>query len=181
MRRLVLNIAMSLDGFIARKDGSYDWIEGHGTNKYDTPLQFDNPSFFQSYDTVIMGRKSLDDCPLEMIEGYQEKQFLVASHADKSDYENVRFVKDILTEIECLRHDEGGDIWLFGGGSLVQECLKAGVIDHFIIGIIPTILGDGIPLFQQLPEEQKLTLVESTVTDGIAMLRYDRRNHSRMN
>ena len=43
---------MSLDGFIARKDGSYDWIEGHGTNKYDTPLQFDNPSFFQSCDTV---------------------------------------------------------------------------------------------------------------------------------
>ena len=49
---------MSLDGFIARKDGSYDWIEGHGTNKYDTPLQFDNPTFFQSCDTVIMGRNT---------------------------------------------------------------------------------------------------------------------------
>ncbi|WP_410000753.1 hypothetical protein [Streptococcus suis] len=46
MRRLVLNIAMSLDGFIARKDGSYDWIEGHGTDKYDTVLQFDNQKFF---------------------------------------------------------------------------------------------------------------------------------------
>lgn len=45
-RRLVLNIAMSLDGFIARTDGSYDWIEGHGTNQYDTALQFDNPAFF---------------------------------------------------------------------------------------------------------------------------------------
>ncbi|MDG3132399.1 dihydrofolate reductase family protein [Streptococcus suis] len=46
MRKLGLNIAMSLDGFIARKDGSYDWIEGHGTNCYDTINQFDNRSFF---------------------------------------------------------------------------------------------------------------------------------------
>ncbi len=50
VRRLVLNIAMSLDGFIARKDGSYDWIEGHGTDKYDTVLQFDNQN---SLTTVI--------------------------------------------------------------------------------------------------------------------------------
>ncbi len=50
VRRLVLNIAMSLDGFIARKDGSYDWIEGHGTDKYDTVLQFDNQKFFREWE-----------------------------------------------------------------------------------------------------------------------------------
>ncbi|WNY52017.1 dihydrofolate reductase family protein [Streptococcus iners] len=44
-RRLVLNIAMSLDGYIARTDGSYDWIEGHGTDQFDTTWQFDNPAF----------------------------------------------------------------------------------------------------------------------------------------
>ncbi|MDG4507168.1 dihydrofolate reductase family protein [Streptococcus suis] len=132
MRRLVLNIAMSLDGFIARKDGSYDWIEGH-----------------------------------------QEKQFIVASHTEQTDYGNVRFVRDIIREIMELRSREGGDIWLFGGASLAQDCLEAGVIDHLIIGIIPTILGDGIPLFASLLKEKKLLLVESTVTDGIAMLRYD--------
>lgn len=93
VRRLVLNIAMSLDGFIARKDGSYDWIEGHGTDKYDTVLQFDNQKFFNNCDTVVMGRKSLEDCPLEMIEGYQEKQFIVASHTEQTDYGNVRFVR----------------------------------------------------------------------------------------
>ncbi|MGQ7462847.1 dihydrofolate reductase family protein [Streptococcus suis] len=175
-RRLVLNIAMSLDGYIARTDGTYDWIEGHGTNKYDTTWQFDNPAFFKSCDTVIMGRKSLEDCPLEMIEGYQEKQFIIASRAEQTDYENVRFVQDIVVEIERLRVGEGGDIWLFGGARLVQTCLKAKLIDHFIIGIIPTILGEGISLFDQLEEEQKLTLVETTVTDGIAMLRYDNRN-----
>ncbi|CYW18896.1 dihydrofolate reductase [Streptococcus suis] len=49
VRRLVLNIAMSLDGFIARKDGSYDWIDGHGTDKYDTVLQFDNQKFFRGW------------------------------------------------------------------------------------------------------------------------------------
>ncbi|HFU4025081.1 TPA: dihydrofolate reductase family protein [Streptococcus suis] len=173
MRRLVLNIAISLDGFIARTDGTYDWVEGHGTAKFDTALQFDNPAFFNGCDTVIMGRKSLEDCPLEMIEGYQDKQFIIASHAEQADYENVRFVQDIVAEIERLRVEEGGDIWLFGGAGLVQTCLEAKLIDHFIIGIIPTILGEGISLFDKLPEEQKLTLVESTVTDGIAMLRYD--------
>ncbi|HEL1584526.1 TPA: dihydrofolate reductase [Streptococcus suis] len=173
MRRLVLNIAMSLDGFIARTDGTYDWIEGHGTAQYDTALQFDNPAFFNGCDTVIMGRKSLEDCPLEMIEGYQDKQFIIASHAEQADYENVRFVQDIVAEIERLRAEEGGDIWLFGGAGLVQTCLEAKLIDHFTIGIISTILGEGISLFDKLPEEQKLTLVESTVTDGIAMLRYD--------
>lgn len=172
-RRLVLNIAMSLDGYIARTDGSYDWIEGHGIDKYDTTLQFDNPAFFSSCDTVIMGRKSLEDCPLEMIEGYQEKQFIIASRSEYANYNNVRFVKDIVAEIEQLRAEEGGDIWLFGGASLVQTCLEAGVIDHFIIGIIPIILGEGISLFDGLTKEQKLILVESTVTDGIAMLRYD--------
>ncbi|HEM2808780.1 TPA: dihydrofolate reductase [Streptococcus suis] len=173
MRRLVLNIAMSLDGYIARTDGSYDWIEGQGTSQYDTSLQFDNAGFFASCDTVIMGRKSLDDCPLEMIEGYQEKQFIIASRNAQIDYDNVRFVKDIVPEIERLRSSEGGDIWLFGGANLVQTCLKAGVVDHLIVGIIPTILGGGISLFDRLHKEQKLILVESTVNDGIAMLRYD--------
>lgn len=173
MRRLVLNIAMSLDGFIARSDGRYDWIEGQGTDRYDTVQQFDNPAFFQGCDTVIMGRKSLDDCPIEMIEGYRDKEFIIASHTPREKVGNVRFVRDIISEIRQLRQQEGSDIWLFGGAGLVQTCLEAGVIDHCIIGIIPTILGDGIPLFQQSPEEQKLTLVESTVTDGTAMLRYD--------
>ncbi|HFI0420825.1 TPA: dihydrofolate reductase family protein [Streptococcus suis] len=172
-RRLVLNIAMSLDGFIARKDGSYDWIEGHGSSQYDTSLQFDNAGFFASCDTVIMGRKSLEDCPVEMIEGYEDKQFIIASHNAQIDYDNVRFVKDIVPEIERLHSSEGGDIWLFGGAGLVQTCLENKLIDHFIIGIIPTILGERISLFDQLAEEQKLTLVESTVSDGIAMLRYD--------
>ncbi|WP_105117091.1 dihydrofolate reductase family protein [Streptococcus suis] len=175
-RRLVLNIAMSLDGFIARTDGSYDWIEGHGTNQYDTALQFDNPAFFSACDTVIMGRKSLEDCPLEMIEGYQNKQFIIASRRAQTDYDNVRFVQDIVAEIERLKAEEGSDIWLFGGAGLVQTCLEAKLIDYFIIGIIPTILGEGISLFDKLSDEQKLTLVETTVTDGIAMLRYDVRN-----
>lgn len=120
-----------------------------------------------------MGRKSLEDCPLEMIEGYQNKQFIIASRRAQTDYDNVRFVQDIVAEIERLRAEEGGDIWLFGGAGLVQTCLEAKLINHFIIGIIPTILGDGISLFDKLSDEQKLILVESTVTDGIAMLRYD--------
>lgn len=173
MRKLVLNIAMSLDGFIARKDGSYDWIEGHGTNCYDMINQFDNHAFFQSCDTVVMGRKSLEDCPLEMIEGYHNKRFIIASLGEYQDYDTVHYTNNIVAEIKRLRLEEGSDIWLFGGAEVVQTCLKEQLIDQFIIGIIPTILGEGISLFGTLPSEQKLMLVESTVTDGIAFLRYD--------
>ncbi|HFH9921904.1 TPA: dihydrofolate reductase family protein, partial [Streptococcus suis] len=170
------NIAMSLDGYIVRTDGSYDWIQGHGTTDYDTSLQFDNEDFFKSYDTVIMGRKSLEDCPLEMIAGYEEKEFIIASRHQQLSYDNVRFVSNIVDVIKKLKGEDGSDIWLFGGAQLVQICLKERLIDHFIIGIIPTILGNGLRLFDFLAEEQTLTLVESTVTDGIAMLRYDVRD-----
>lgn len=176
MRKVVLNIAMSLDGYIAREDGSYDWIEGHGIDAFDSAKQFDNPAFFASCDTVIMGRKSLDDCPLELIEGYQEKKFYVATRQELiSPYTNVFFTKEIVSTLKQLKAEEGGPIWIFGGAGLVHTLIESDLIDHYIIGIIPTILGKGRPLFTANSQEHKLQLIESTVTDGIAMLRYDRR------
>ncbi|VTT45165.1 dihydrofolate reductase family protein [Streptococcus porcinus] len=176
MRPLILNIAMSLDGFIARTDGSYDWIEGHGTTAYDSALQFDNDAFFASCDTVVMGRKSLDDCPIEQIQGYHKKRFYVASHQDlHSDYPNLYFSKDIVATLKQLKQEEDGPIWLFGGADLVHSVLATELIDQYIIGIIPTILGQGRPLFKGYSIEHKLQLIESTVTDGIAMLRYQKR------
>ncbi|CCI62444.1 dihydrofolate reductase family protein [Streptococcus dysgalactiae subsp. equisimilis] len=176
MRKVVLNIAMSLDGFIAREDGTYDWIEGHGTDAYDSANQFDNPSFFASCDTVIMGRKSFEDCPIELIEGYREKTFYVASsQVMTSPYSNVYFSKDIVSTLKQLKAGEGGPIWIFGGADLVHSLIEADLIDHYIIGIIPTILGCGRPLFTGNRQERHLRLIESTVTDGIAMLRYDKR------
>ncbi|KHD46656.1 dihydrofolate reductase family protein [Streptococcus hongkongensis] len=176
MRQLVLNIAMSLDGFIAKEDGTYDWIDGHGTDQFDTPLQFDNPDFFASCDTIIMGRKAYDDCPLEMIDGHEQKQFYVATHQDRlSDRPNLHFTSTVLDDIKALKAEEGGPIWLFGGADLVQLMIDNDMIDQYIIGIIPTILGQGRPLFKGNDQEHKLQLIESTITDGIAMLRYIKR------
>lgn len=176
MRQLVLNIAISLDGYIAREDGSYDWIEGHGTEQFDTPLQFDNSGFFASCDTIIMGRKAYDDCPLEMIDYHEMKQFYVATHQQRlSDRPNLHFTSSILENVKSLKAEEGGPIWLFGGADLVQLMIDHDMIDQYIIGIIPTILGKGRLLFKGNDQEHKLKLIESTVTDGIAMLRYNRR------
>ncbi|MCZ8465931.1 dihydrofolate reductase family protein [Streptococcus uberis] len=176
MRPLVVNIAMSLDGFIAREDGSYDWIEGHGTDAYDSPKQFDNPKFFKSCDTVIMGRKAYEDCPLEDIEDYQDKHFYVASHQElKTSYPNLTFTKDIVAVVKEEKAKVGGPIWLFGGADLLQLMIEEDLIDRYVIGIIPTILGQGRPLFKGQSIEYKLRLIESTVTDGIAMLVYEKR------
>lgn len=176
MRQLVVNIAMSLDGFIARNDGSYDWIVGQGDSSFDTPLQFDNDAFFKCCDTVIMGRKSFDDCPLEFIEDFENKTFYIASRQERGSHaSNIYFTNDIINKVKELKEEEGGPIWLFGGAELVQSMIAEDLIDHYIIGIIPTILGQGRPLFKEQKIEHKLKLMEATISDGIAMLRYDRR------
>ncbi|WP_162832926.1 dihydrofolate reductase family protein [Streptococcus phocae] len=84
MAKLVLNIAMSLDGFIAREDGSYDWIRGHGTAAYDTTLQFDNQAFLDSCDTVVMGRKAFEACAIDEIDYFKTKKFMLSVEIGKT-------------------------------------------------------------------------------------------------
>lgn len=176
MAKLVLNIAMSLDGFIAREDDSYDWIRGHGTAAYDTALQFDNQAFLDSCDTVVMGRKAFEACAIDEIDYFKTKKVYVISR-NWQNHDLPSFVtleKDPIRLIKQLKKEEGL-IWLFGGGQLVQTILEHRMIDHYIIGIIPILLGQGKPLFSTMLKSIDLKLVESTALDGIAMLRYDPR------
>lgn len=175
MRRLVLNIAISLDGYICRKDGRYDWIRGQGDNSLNTELQFDNEQFFKSCDTIIIGHEALKDCPIEDIPNHNLKTFVVASRTPRENKGNLQFTTDILSVTKKLKQEDGSDIWLYGGAKLADNLIKEDLIDEYIIGIIPTILGEGRRLFAQPLPELPLKLVESTVVDGIVMLRYQRR------
>ena len=78
--RLILNIAVSLDGYLADKAGGYAWITGHGDAGQNTRAQFCFETFLAGCGTVVMGRNAYDDCGIEHIDGWQEKHFLVASH-----------------------------------------------------------------------------------------------------
>lgn len=172
-RKIILNLAMSLDGYIANEDGGFNWIQGDGDKKLDTDKKFNFPKFLANVDTIVMGRKAYDDCSDE---DYSEKQIIIASSQDFENFGNVEFIKtDICDYIQELKKKEGKDIWLFGGGVLVDAFIKANIIDEYIVGIIPTILGSGRPLFLENNPTVKLHLVESTVQEGIPILRYTKR------
>ena len=117
--RLILNIAVSLDGYLADKAGGYAWITGHGDAGQNTRAQFCFETFLAGCGTVVMGRNAYDDCGIEHIDGWQEKHFLVASHRPRpaDAPPNVEFFCGGLAEkvAEQKRRAQGG-IWLFGGG-----------------------------------------------------------------
>ncbi len=166
--KVILNIAMSIDGYIARKDDSYDWIQGHGDRKVDTKLKFDYPKWLDSIDIVVMGKRCFD---LNMHQEHKNKQILVASHTSQKDYDNISFTTDIETRI-ANEKKKGKSLYLFGGGKLIQSLIEKDLIDEYIVGIIPEILGEGIPLFYPHKNAISLKLVENYIENGMVILKY---------
>ena len=178
-RKLILNIAISLDGYIATEDGKFDWIEGHNDSSQNTMEQFDFSNFVKECDYIVMGRKSFEDCGIEHIEDYKNKHFLIAGNniSTKNEYNNLEFVnKDIVEKILSIKQENSGNIWLFGGAETAKDFIKSDIIDEYIIGIIPVILGKGKRLFFDEYPFIHLHLKQCTVNDGIVILHYARRS-----
>ncbi|MCY6370181.1 dihydrofolate reductase family protein [Clostridium ganghwense] len=175
-RKIILNLAISLDGYIADENGGYDWIKGDGDTSLNTEKVFSFPEFVDSVDTIVMGKNAYKDCGIENIEDFESKKFFVATSNNMDNYDNVEFISgDICSEIQKLQKEEGKDIWLFGGAGLTDSFIKADIVDEYIIGIIPIILGKGRPLFLGNNPTIKLHLDECTVQEGITILRYLKR------
>lgn len=174
MRKVKLYIAASLDGFIARKDGTLDWLEGiPNPNKHDYGYQ----AFYDSVDTVLMGRLTYSEIlGFDVDWPYGNCQSVVFSKNKALDIStpDTRLVNnDIKDYVNQLKATSGKDIWLVGGGGLVTSFLNDGLIDEIILCIPPVIIGKGIPLFPDTPKETKLELIESTPYDtGFVSLTY---------
>jgi dihydrofolate reductase len=172
-RRLIMSLAMSLDGYIADQDGGYDWIKGDGSHALDTSNGWDYVEFLKGIDAVVMGRACYDQ---GMLDDFQDKTVFVATHHPLPDTGNVRFLTgDVCEVIRGELEKPGGDIFLFGGGKLVDSFLKADMVDEYIIGIIPVILGGGRKLFYGGNAPIPLRLTEIMADEGIAIFRYVRR------
>lgn len=172
-RKIILNLAISIDGYIASEDGGYDWIVGDGDSKLDTEKKWDFGEFLENIDVVVMGKKCYDQ---NFHKDYENKKVYVATSEKLEDYDNVHFINgDIVKVIEEERKNEGKDIFLFGGGSLVDNFIKSDVIDEYIVGIIPTILGKGRPLFLGNNPKIDLHLEEYLTDNGVVILRYSKR------
>ena len=170
--KIILNLAVSLDGYIADLDGGYDWIVGDGNSTLNTENKWSHDKFLENIDVVVMGKKCFDQ---DMHKEYQDKEVYIATSKKLEDFENYHFINgDIVKEIEKLKN-KGKNIYLFGGGILIDSFVKADVIDEYVIGIIPTILGKGIKLFYDNNPKIDLKLEYYAVEDGIVIMKYSKR------
>lgn len=170
--KIILNLAMSLDGYIADNDGGFNWIVGHGDKNLDTESQVDFAEFLKDIDVVVMGKKCYDQ---GFHKEYENKKVYVATSAEMKDEENLLFISgDIVSKLQEERA-QGKNIYLFGGGVVIDHFIKADAIDEYIVGIIPTILGEGRPLFLGGNSEIKLHLDECTIAEGVVIMKYSKR------
>jgi dihydrofolate reductase len=174
-RKIILNLAISLDGYIADNDGHFDWIKGDGDNSNDSNTKFEFADFMNGIDTIVMGKDAYLDSPIS--EMFKAKKIYVITHKSlEKKYDNVEFISgDVCEKVLKLREEKGKDIWLFGGGISADPFIKANVVDEYILGIIPIILGEGRVLFLQNNPRIELALNECTVQEGIPILRYSKR------
>ena len=175
-RKIILNLAMSIDGYIADEDGGFDWIVGDGDSSLDTENKWDYNEFLEGIDIVVMGKKCYDQ---GFLDDFKDKTIYVATSETIEDYDNIHFInKNICDVVLEESKKEGKDIFLFGGGVLVDNFIKKDIIDQYIIGIIPTILGKGRPLFLGNNPKINLHLDQYIVENGIVIMKYSKDGRS---
>lgn len=172
-RKVVLYIAMSLDGYIATEEDSLEWlfkIEGEGDNGYS--------EFIETIDAIILGRRTYDWIIEKEGDNFPYKGMncYVYSNSLKGKNEYVEFINGNVVEfINKLKKTGEKNIWLVGGGGLLHEFIKNRLVDEFIINIAPTIIGKGIPLFQKVDFESELELISVKRHNQFAELHYVRK------
>ncbi len=169
-RNVVLFIASSLDGYIATKDESLEWlfnVEGEGDNGYS--------EFYETVDTVILGKRTFDWIVEHDTEEfpYKNKECYVFTRSSIEDTKYVKFINEDVTKfIEILKSQDGKNIWIVGGGELLHSFIKEKLVDELIITVAPSILGNGIPLFKQGDYQLDLSLKGTRTFNQFVELHY---------
>ena len=177
-RRIILDLAVTLDGFIEGKNGEIDWCI------MDTDMGFID--FLHQIDTILYGRKSYElwgqftpkpedsETDKELWELVHSKQKYVFSRTQKGTDKKAIFINDqILEEVNQLKNKPGRDIWLYGGASLITSFINLGLVDEFRLSVHPVILGEGKPLFIDIQERLHLKLVRTkSFSSGVVQLIY---------
>lgn len=189
MRKVVLFIATSIDGYIADHNGKLDWIGGDGSDS-DHPGKYDE--FISTVDDVILGYSTYYQIVTELDTEhwtYEGKTSYVLTHRkdndiDKGKYvhkdsknvEEIKFLDtDLYDLIQNLQKKDGKNIWICGGASIIKQAMEKDLIDEFELEIMPTLVGSGIPLFTEQLNMSKLQLVTCDSYNGIVHVKYVRR------
>ena len=184
MSKITCFIATTIDGFIADELGGVSFLD----NINDSGDDYGYTKFFDSVDAVIMGSKTYEQILSFGGYPYANKKSFVITHRvdelkalttfqDTIEWPIEFFGGDIGPIIDKLRNDGRYEhLWLVGGGSLVKQLIELGVLDELRIFVVPTLLGKGIPLFDQVNSFRFFTLLETiTYAKGVVELHYDLR------
>ncbi|HYN08926.1 MAG TPA: dihydrofolate reductase family protein [Vicinamibacterales bacterium] len=159
MRRVRYSVAMSLDGYIAGPNGEADWIV------MDPEIGAGFADYYKQFDTFLIGRKTYTAMTKPgkgggggAFAGF--KIIVVSRTLNPRDYPKATIISAGVKEaITALKQEPGKDIWLFGGGELFRSLLDLGLVDTVEVGVIPVLLGGGIPFLPPPASRAALTLV----------------------
>ncbi|MBX0331725.1 dihydrofolate reductase family protein [Pontibacter sp. HSC-14F20] len=178
MRKVILDLAVTLDGYIEGPTGETDWCI------LDDDMDF--PRFLAGIDTILCGRVSYEmwgNFEPEPSANETEKAIWSAVHAkakivfssrEQQDSRVTYITSGIPEKIAGMKQQEGKDIWLYGGSKLITTFIQHGLIDIYRISVHPTVLGAGKPLFQDLKERINLNLIEANrFRSGVVQLIYE--------
>jgi dihydrofolate reductase len=171
-RNVIVHIATSADGYIARSDGDLEWL----TSRPAPEGFYGMNAFMKSIDTTLLGRKTYE-FSLRLGAKFDSKSryFIFSRKAPPADApSSVEFVNGPIGPfVNRLREQPGKDIWLMGGGELVASFLDERAIDEFVISVVPVFIGDGIPLIARRHRHVPLELhATERFEDGLVQLHY---------
>lgn len=176
MRKIVLFIAMSLDGYIANSKGGVDWLNGQERDNENLDVYAE---FVKDVDTILMGWNTYNQITTELSPTewvYSDFITYVITHHKKISTRQIRFTSENPVDLlKKLKSETGKNIWICGGANLVQQLMRNDMIDEYYISVIPTLLGSGIRLFGNAEQEIKLKLLKTQTYNGITDLVYTRR------
>ncbi len=171
MRKIILGLAVSLDGLIEGPNGEYDWCF--------TDQNYGMTAFLRGIDSIFYGRKTYEMMmtyePPEGETPWKGKKSYVFSNTLKSESKDFELVSgDIEKKVIEIKNTAGKDIWLFGGASLTTSLINAGLVDRLWLSVHPIVLGQGKPLFAGVRKRIKTKLIEVKPYDtGLVSISYE--------
>jgi dihydrofolate reductase len=172
MRKVIMALGISLDGYIARPDGAFDFLF------MPSDFMADFAAFHASLDTAIMGRKTYDITKAMGDGGMGGKirNYVLSRTLPPGERDGMTFVQGSPKAlVDRLRKQKGKNIWMMGGGELGRDFLKADLVDEIHLGIVPVLLGEGILLFPGGFPQRNFALIENkSFSKGLVSLKYKR-------
>jgi dihydrofolate reductase len=165
MRKVILSVAVSLDGFIEGPGGEYDWCP--------PPSEKEMNDFLNNIDVIFMGRKSYEMAGTSM---FPDKECYVFSNTLRKAKGKAKIIAgDFVASVNHIKQQQGKNIWLYGGASLTTDFITHQLVDEMWLGLVPIILGDGKPLFQNIKERKYFEAESAVVSRGYFSLRLKRK------